>query len=61
MKMAVFWVIAPYKLADVYPRFTGAPCLTMEAENACETWVNFYRLIRGNNPEDSYLNFLRLY
>jgi hypothetical protein len=27
MKMAVFWVVAPYSLVEVYQRFRGTSCL----------------------------------
>jgi hypothetical protein len=27
MKMAVFWVVAPYGLAEIYRRFRGSCCL----------------------------------
>jgi hypothetical protein len=39
-KMAVFWVVAPCSLVEVYRRFRGADCL---------------HLMMENNPEDSHL------
>jgi hypothetical protein len=30
--------------------------LMMEAAGSSETWVDFYRTIRRNNPEDSHLD-----
>jgi hypothetical protein len=42
--MAVFWVVAPCCMAEVYRRFRSACCLItmmMEAANTSETSVNF--------------------
>jgi hypothetical protein len=39
--MAVFWVVAPCGLVEVYLRFRGI-ALMMEAANTSETSVNFY-------------------
>jgi hypothetical protein len=65
MKMAVFWVVMPCSLVEVYRRFRGTCCLhrqgnkiialMMEAANISETSVNFYQNTRHNNPEDSHL------
>jgi hypothetical protein len=38
MKMAVFWVVAPCSLVEVYQRFIRA----MEAARTSETLVSFY-------------------
>jgi hypothetical protein len=38
-KMAVFWVVAPCSLVEVYQRFTGACCLQHQGD--------------GCHPEDS--------
>jgi hypothetical protein len=59
MKMAVFWVVAPYSLVEVYQRFRGPCCLhhqgdTMEAATTPETLVNFYQNTRRYNPGDSH-------
>jgi hypothetical protein len=57
-KMAVFWVVAPCSLVDVYQRFRGPCCLItlmMEAVRTSETMVNFYQTTRRYNPEDSHL------
>jgi hypothetical protein len=65
MRMAVFWVVAPYSLVEVYRRFRGACCLhhngdeaalMMEAASTSETLVNFCQTTRRNNPEDSHLH-----
>jgi hypothetical protein len=67
--MAVFWVVVPCSLVEVYQRFTGLCCLhhqgdlkrwhlitlMMEAARASETLVNFYQTTRRYNPEDSHL------
>jgi hypothetical protein len=46
--MAIFWVVAPCSLVEVYQ-------LMMEAARTSETLVNFYQTIRRYNPEDSHL------
>jgi hypothetical protein len=59
--MAVFWVVAPCGLVEVYQRFRGPCCplhqgaLMMEAARISETVVNFYQAARRYNPEDSHL------
>jgi hypothetical protein len=64
MKMAVFWVVSPCGLVEVYQRFRGGFCLhhqgderwaIMEATSTSEKSVNFYQTTRCNNPEDSHL------
>jgi hypothetical protein len=60
--MAVFLVIAPCSLVEVYRRFRGACCLIalmLEAVSTSETSVNLYQTSRRNNPEDSYLHTRR--
>jgi hypothetical protein len=44
VKVAVFWVVAPFNV------------LLIEAANTSETSVNFYQTTRRNNPEDSHLH-----
>jgi hypothetical protein len=51
--MAVFWVVAPHSLVEVYQRFIA---LMMEAARTSETLVNFYQTTRRYNPEDSHLH-----
>jgi hypothetical protein len=53
-KMAVFWVVAPCVLVEVYQRFSGI-ALMMEAARTSETLVNFYQNTRRYNPDDSHL------
>jgi hypothetical protein len=53
--MAVFWVVAPCSLVEVYQRFR-AIALMMEAARTSETLVNFYQNTRCYNPEDSNLH-----
>jgi hypothetical protein len=64
--MAVFWVVPPCSLVDVYKRFRGSCCLhhqgdgllialMMEAARTSETLVNIYQTTRRYNPEDSHL------
>jgi hypothetical protein len=60
-KMAVFWVVVPCSLVEVYQRFRGPCCsheiiaLMMEAARTSEKLVNFYQTTRRYNPEDSHL------
>jgi hypothetical protein len=49
MEMAVFWVVAPCNLVEVY-------CLMMKAASTSETSVNFYQITWHNNPEVSHLH-----
>jgi hypothetical protein len=57
--MAVFWVVEPCSLVEVYQRFRGVCCLhhqlTMEAARTSETLVNLYQTTRRYNSEDSHL------
>jgi hypothetical protein len=60
--MAVFWVVVPCSLVEVYQRFKGPCCrhhpgveLLMEAARTSEMLVNFYQNTRRYNPEDSHL------
>jgi hypothetical protein len=57
-KTAVFWVVAPCCLVEVYQHFEA---LMMEAARTSETLVNFYQTTRRYNPEDSHLHYLKLY
>jgi hypothetical protein len=60
VKMAVFWVVAPCSLAEIYRRFSDACCLNqqgalmMEAARTSETLVNVWQTRRRYNPEDSH-------
>jgi hypothetical protein len=57
MKMAVFWVVGPWSLVEVYRCFRGASItLMMGAASTSETSVKFYQTTRCNNPEDSHLH-----
>jgi hypothetical protein len=61
-KMAVFWVVAPCSLVEIYQRFRGPCCLhhqgdrSYEAARTPETLVNFYQTSRRYIPEDSHLH-----
>jgi hypothetical protein len=58
-KMAVFWVVAPCSLVEVYQRFRGPCCLHRQGDEAARTsgpLVNFYQTTRRDNPEDSPLH-----
>jgi hypothetical protein len=66
MKTAVFWIVAPCRLIEVYGRFRGAYCrammeaaLMMKTVSTSETSVNFYQTTRRNNSEDSHLHTRR--
>jgi hypothetical protein len=64
LKMAVFWVVAPCSLVEVYQHFRGASIiraaiiivLMMKAARTSETLVNFYQTTLRYNPEDSNLH-----
>jgi hypothetical protein len=57
--MAVFWIVAPCSLVEVY-QISEVLALTialmMEATRSSETLVNFYQTTRRYNPEDSHLS-----
>jgi hypothetical protein len=55
MKMAVFWVLAPCSLIEVYQCFRGSCCLDDGGSKTSETLVNFYQTTQRYNPEDSHL------
>jgi hypothetical protein len=66
MKVAVFWVVAPCSLVEVYRRFRGTSfmrtiALIMEVASPSETPTNFYQNTRRNNPEDSHLQISVFY
>jgi hypothetical protein len=54
MKMAAFWVVAPFILVQVYRRFRGACCLHHQSNES----VNFYQTTRHNISEDIHLRIL---
>jgi hypothetical protein len=63
MKMAVFRIVAPCSLVEVYRRSRGACiisaiALMMAAASTSETSVNFYQTTQRNNSEDSHLYVL---
>jgi hypothetical protein len=49
VKMAVFWVLAPCNLKEVYRRFRGVCCLHHQGDESHET-------TRHDNPEVSHLH-----
>jgi hypothetical protein len=60
--MAVFWIVAPCSLVEVYQllevlaaSIIRASALMMEAARISETLVNFYQTTWSYNPEDSHL------
>jgi hypothetical protein len=59
-KMAVFWVVAPCSLVEVYQRFRGPYCLHHQDDESpvstSETWINSYQTTRRNIPEDCHLD-----
>jgi hypothetical protein len=57
-KMAVFWVVAPCSLVEVYKCFRVI-ALMMEAARTSEKLVNIYQTIRCYNPEDSHLQGMK--
>jgi hypothetical protein len=63
MKIAVFWIAAPYSLVEVYSEVLAASiiiiALMTETAGTSETLVNFYQTTRRYNPEDSHLHTYR--
>jgi hypothetical protein len=61
MKTAVFWVVAPCSLVEVYQHFRGPCCLhnhhpdLMEAARTSEMLVNFYQTTWCSNPEAIFI------
>jgi hypothetical protein len=57
MKMAVFWVVAPCSLVEVYRSsfIIRAIALMMETASTSEMSINFYQTTRRNIPEGSHL------
>jgi hypothetical protein len=51
--MAVFWVVEPCSLVEVYQDLLIA--LMIEAARTSETLVNFYQTTQCYKPEDSHL------
>jgi hypothetical protein len=51
MKMAVFWIVAPCSLVEVYRHFIGACCVHHQGTSP---WY-FYQTTWCNSPEDSHL------
>jgi hypothetical protein len=49
-KMAVFLVVAPCSLVEVYHRFRGPCCLHLQGD------ASDYQTTQSYNPEDSHLN-----
>jgi hypothetical protein len=63
MKMAVFWVVAPCSLVEVYRRFRGACCLIdlmIKTVSIYETSVNFYQTTRQQPRRQSLSTYLSL-
>jgi hypothetical protein len=49
-KMAVFWVVAPYSLVEVYQRFRGPCCLSCLSTQ--KTAIFGLTAVRTSNPKD---------
>jgi hypothetical protein len=66
MKMAVFWVVTPCSLVEIYQFFRNTCCLhhqgalMMEAASNSGTLVNFYQTTWCYNPVDSHLHCVLL-
>jgi hypothetical protein len=52
LKMAVFWVVAPCSLVEVYRLIA----LMMKAASTSEMSVNIYQTTRHNTSEESHLH-----
>jgi hypothetical protein len=57
--MAVFSVVAPCSLVEIYRRCRVLIALMMEVTSTSETSVNFYQTTRRNKAEDSHLHTRR--
>jgi hypothetical protein len=61
MKLAVFWILAPFSLVDVHEHLRGTwsiphhQGLMMEAASISEMLVNIYQTAQCYNPKDSHL------
>jgi hypothetical protein len=61
-KMAVFWVVVPCSLVEVYQRLRGPCCLhhqdmMMEVPRTSKTLVNFYQNTRRYNQKTAMFGF----
>jgi hypothetical protein len=59
MKMAVFWVVAPCSLVEVYQHFRGTCCFQHQGDevaSTCEMLVNFHQNTWHYNSEDSHFH-----
>jgi hypothetical protein len=57
--MAVFWVVVPFGLEEVYQRFRGTCCLHhqgYEGARTSEKLANFYQITWRYNPEDIHIH-----
>jgi hypothetical protein len=70
LKIAVFWLVAPCILVDIYRRFRGICCIHNQRYESWEhddggskylwTSANFYKTTQHYNPEDSHLHTQQL-
>jgi hypothetical protein len=62
MMLAVFRVVAPCSLIDVYLRFAASIIVLMkEAASASETSVKFYKTSRKTSPQDRRFHTRNVY
>jgi hypothetical protein len=60
-KMAVFWVVAPCSLVEVYQRFRGPCCLHHQGDDRCENLKSYFFLkIQNMNPDKKSCLFWEL-
>jgi hypothetical protein len=57
MELAVFCVVAPCGLVQIYRRLRSVSCLMMEAAGTSETSVNFHQTSRTNISVPLKLHF----
>jgi hypothetical protein len=50
MKIAVFWVVAPCSLVEVYQRFRGPCCLHHQGATTQKTAIFILTAVRTSNP-----------
>jgi hypothetical protein len=59
MKMAVFWVVAPCSLVEVYQRFRGPCCLHHQGDEYPSIFV--LTAVRTSNPTKSLYGYRKLH
>jgi hypothetical protein len=56
-KMAVFWVVVPCSLVEVYRRFRGTCCLHHQGATTQKTAPLILTAVRTRNPTEPQVNY----